>query len=81
MDDVFTRLCEYPIKHINKIYVCESGQATLRHLFCQFNAQSQLDYNEAQERRRQLKEDHGRLIQEEVEKMERDLAREQLPVR
>uniref|UniRef100_A0A3P9M826 Si:dkey-201i24.3 n=1 Tax=Oryzias latipes TaxID=8090 RepID=A0A3P9M826_ORYLA len=33
-----------------------------------------------EQRRRQLKEDHGRLIQEEVEKMERDLALEQLPV-
>ncbi|XP_055368254.1 trichohyalin [Betta splendens] len=40
---------------------------------------SQLEHNKAQERRRQLKEDHGRLIQEEVEKMERDLAQEQLP--
>uniref|UniRef100_A0A3Q1G7H6 Si:dkey-201i24.3 n=1 Tax=Acanthochromis polyacanthus TaxID=80966 RepID=A0A3Q1G7H6_9TELE len=40
---------------------------------------SQLEYNKAQEQRRQLKEDHGRLIQEEVEKMERDLAQEQLP--
>lgn len=46
------------------------------HLFSQFNAQSQLEYNKAQERRRQLKEDRGRLIQEEVEKMERDLAEE-----
>ncbi|XP_024139920.1 trichohyalin isoform X1 [Oryzias melastigma] len=43
------------------------------------SAQSQLEYNEAQQRRRQLKEDHGRLIQEEVEKMERDLAQERLP--
>lgn len=76
-----TRLCEYPIKHINEICVCESGQPTLRHLFCQFNDQSQLEYNKAKERRRQLKEDHGRLIQEEVEKMERDLAQEQLAVR
>uniref|UniRef100_A0A3B3D488 Si:dkey-201i24.3 n=1 Tax=Oryzias melastigma TaxID=30732 RepID=A0A3B3D488_ORYME len=42
--------------------------------------ESQLEYNEAQQRRRQLKEDHGRLIQEEVEKMERDLAQERLPV-
>ncbi|XP_041846693.1 uncharacterized protein LOC121643376 [Melanotaenia boesemani] len=41
--------------------------------------QSQSEYNEAEERRRQLKEDHGRLIQEEVAKMERDLAQEQLP--
>ncbi|XP_074529943.1 uncharacterized protein LOC141793287 [Halichoeres trimaculatus] len=40
---------------------------------------SHLEYNVAQERRRQLKEHHGRLIQEEVEKMERDLAQEQLP--
>lgn len=45
------------------------------------NLKSQLEYSTAQERRRQLKEDHGRLIQEEVEKMERDLAQEQLPVR
>lgn len=66
--------------HINEMYVCQSGQSTLRaetvHLFCQFNAQSQLEYSKAQERRRQLKEDRGRLIQEEVEKMERDLAQE-----
>ncbi|XP_078116868.1 kinesin-like protein KIF17 isoform X2 [Sander vitreus] len=41
--------------------------------------QSQLEYSKAQERRRQFKEDHRRLIQEEVEKMERDLAQEQLP--
>ncbi|XP_040904848.1 osmotic avoidance abnormal protein 3 isoform X2 [Toxotes jaculatrix] len=41
--------------------------------------QCQLEYNKAKERRRQLKEDHGRLIQEEVEKMERDLAQDQLP--
>ncbi|KAM7417744.1 hypothetical protein PAMA_017405 [Pampus argenteus] len=41
--------------------------------------QSQLEYSEAQERRRQLKENHGRLIQDEVEKMQRDLAQEQLP--
>ncbi|XP_047209187.1 osmotic avoidance abnormal protein 3 [Girardinichthys multiradiatus] len=39
----------------------------------------QSEYNEAQERRRQLKEDHTRLIQEEVAKMERDLAQEQSP--
>ncbi|XP_078810371.1 kinesin-like protein unc-104 isoform X1 [Oryzias latipes] len=45
----------------------------------QLPPQSQLEHNEAQQRRRQLKEDHGRLIQEEVEKMERDLALEQLP--
>ncbi|KAM8733338.1 uncharacterized protein AB9X84_025129 [Acanthopagrus schlegelii] len=38
--------------------------------------QSQLEYSKAQERRRQLQEDRGRLIQEEVEKMERDLAQE-----
>ncbi|KAK2849207.1 hypothetical protein Q5P01_009041 [Channa striata] len=42
-----------------------------------FSQHAQLEYNKAQERRRQLKEDHGRLIQEEVEKMERDLAEEQ----
>ncbi|KAI9538982.1 hypothetical protein NQZ68_009059 [Dissostichus eleginoides] len=41
--------------------------------------QSELEYSKAQERRTQLKEDHERLIQEEVEKMERDLAQEQLP--
>ncbi|KAK2904092.1 hypothetical protein Q8A73_010749 [Channa argus] len=49
--------------------------ATEKSDFCQ---DSQLEYNKAQERRTQLKEDHGRLIQEEVEKMERDLAEEQL---
>lgn len=75
------RLCEYPIEHINEICAYESEQPTLRHLFCQFNDQSQLEYNKAKERRRQLKEDHGRLIQEEVEKMERDLAQETLLVR
>ncbi|XP_072295520.1 golgin subfamily A member 6-like protein 9 [Eucyclogobius newberryi] len=41
--------------------------------------QSQLDYNKAQGQRRQLQENHGRLIQEEVEKMERELAQEQPP--
>ncbi|KAM4586519.1 uncharacterized protein V3H82_005340 [Fundulus diaphanus] len=45
----------------------------------QLSEQSQSEYNEAQERRRQLKEDHTRLIQEEVAKMERDLAQEQPP--
>ncbi|KAG7518887.1 kinesin klp-20 isoform X1 [Solea senegalensis] len=45
----------------------------------QFNDHSQMEYNKAKERRRQLKEDHGRLIHEEVEKMERDLAKEELP--
>ncbi|KAF3838253.1 hypothetical protein F7725_010021, partial [Dissostichus mawsoni] len=40
--------------------------------------QSELEYSKAQERRTQLKEDHGRLIQAELEKMERDLAQEQL---
>ncbi|XP_049898090.1 uncharacterized protein si:dkey-201i24.3 [Epinephelus moara] len=53
----------------------KNGAATDKSDLCQ---QSQLEYNKAQERRRQLKEDHGRLIQEEVEKMERDLAQEQL---
>ncbi|XP_077958319.1 kinesin-related protein 1 isoform X2 [Gasterosteus aculeatus] len=41
--------------------------------------QSQLEYSKSQEQRRRLKEDHWRLLQEEVEKMERDLAQEQLP--
>ncbi|CAK6956556.1 chromosome-associated kinesin KIF4 [Scomber scombrus] len=41
--------------------------------------QSQLEYSKTLERRRQLKEDHGRLIQEEVETMQRDLAQQQLP--
>ncbi|KAI3351787.1 hypothetical protein L3Q82_020618, partial [Scortum barcoo] len=54
----------------------KNGTATEISDLCQ---QSQLEYNEAQERRRQLKVDHGRVIQEEVEKMERDLAQEQLP--
>ncbi|XP_034037364.1 uncharacterized protein LOC117520162 [Thalassophryne amazonica] len=39
--------------------------------------QSQLEYSSAQEQRRRLKEDHGKLIQEEVEKMQRDLAQDQ----
>ncbi|XP_069026968.1 golgin subfamily A member 6-like protein 9 isoform X1 [Embiotoca jacksoni] len=54
----------------------KSGTVTEKSQLCQ---QSQLEFNKAQERRRQLKEDHERLIQEEVEKMERDLAQEQLP--
>ncbi|XP_026034291.1 uncharacterized protein At1g10890 [Astatotilapia calliptera] len=54
----------------------KSGAATGNSPACQ---QSQLEYNKAEERRRQLKEDHGRLIQQEVEKMERDLAQENLP--
>lgn len=66
---------EYTVKLLT------AREAKLRHLFCQLNTQSHLEYNIAQERRRQLKEHHGRLIQEEVEKMERDLAQEQLPVR
>nr|XP_040029433.1 osmotic avoidance abnormal protein 3 isoform X3 [Gasterosteus aculeatus aculeatus] len=41
--------------------------------------QSQLEYSKSQEQRRRLKEDHWRLLQEEVEKMERDFAQEQLP--
>uniref|UniRef100_A0AAQ5Y675 Kinesin motor domain-containing protein n=1 Tax=Amphiprion ocellaris TaxID=80972 RepID=A0AAQ5Y675_AMPOC len=53
----------------------KSGAAAGKSQLCQ---QSQLEYNKAQEQRGQLKEDHGRLIQEEVEKMERDLAQEQL---
>ncbi|XP_043983994.1 kinesin-like protein KIF17 isoform X1 [Gambusia affinis] len=54
----------------------KDGNVSAKSQFCQ---QSQLEYNEAQERRRQLKEDHTRLIQEEVAKMERDLAQEQPP--
>ncbi|XP_069576090.1 golgin subfamily A member 6-like protein 9 isoform X2 [Brachyistius frenatus] len=54
----------------------KSETVTEKSQLCQ---QSQLEFNKAQERRRQLKEDHERLIQEEVEKMERDLAQEQLP--
>ncbi|GAA6235245.1 osmotic avoidance abnormal protein 3 isoform X2 [Lates japonicus] len=53
----------------------KNGAVVEKSNLCQ---QSQLEYNKAKERRRQLKEDHGRLIQEEVEKMERDLAQEQL---
>ncbi|XP_076595949.1 uncharacterized protein LOC143326275 [Chaetodon auriga] len=51
----------------------KNGAAAEKSDLCQ---QSQLEYSKAQEQRRQLKEDHGRLIQEEVEKMERDLAPE-----
>lgn len=59
-----------------------SGQLTHQDIyFCQFNDESQLEYNEAQERRRQLKEDHARLIHEEVAKMEEELAQQQPPVR
>ncbi|KAM4555676.1 uncharacterized protein PAE49_014652 [Odontesthes bonariensis] len=54
----------------------KTGAIAEKSMLCQ---QSQLEYSEARERRRQLKEDHGRLIQEEVTKMERDLAQEQLP--
>ncbi|XP_034400077.1 kinesin-like protein KIN-4C [Cyclopterus lumpus] len=53
----------------------KSGAATEQSDLCQ---QSQLEHSKAQEQRRQLKEDHLRLIQEEVEKMERDLAQEPL---
>lgn len=80
-DWFFTRLCAYPVKHTDKIYVSDSRQPTLRRLFCHFNEQSQLEYTKALERRRQLKEDHGRLIQEEVDTMQRDLAEQQLSVR
>lgn len=69
----------HTLKKINGDF-CASLAVTHSHLSCQFNDQSQLEYNKAKERRRQLKEDHGRLIQELVEKMERDLAREQLAV-
>ncbi|XP_077388978.1 uncharacterized protein LOC144026267 [Festucalex cinctus] len=48
-------------------------------LCLQLNDEYQLEDCHAHERRRQLKELSGRLIQQEVEKMERDLAREQLP--
>ncbi|XP_047441009.1 uncharacterized protein si:dkey-201i24.3 [Mugil cephalus] len=54
----------------------KSGAAAGKSPLCQ---QFQLEYNKAEERRRLLKEDHGRLIREEVEKMERELAQEQLP--
>ncbi|KAL6117710.1 uncharacterized protein ACO6RY_15440 [Pungitius sinensis] len=54
----------------------KSGPATEKLDLCQ---QSQLEFSKAQEQRRRLKEDHWRLIQEEVETMERDLAQEQLP--
>ncbi|KAL3044910.1 hypothetical protein OYC64_013225 [Pagothenia borchgrevinki] len=54
----------------------KNGASTEKSDLCQ---QSELEYSKAQERRTQLKEDHARLIQEEVEKMERDLAQEQLP--
>lgn len=76
-----TVLCEYPINRINEICARRSGPPAPRHLFCHFNDQSLLEYNKAMEQRRQLKEDHVRLIQEEAEKMERDLAQEELPVR
>ncbi|XP_063731950.1 kinesin-like protein klp-20 isoform X2 [Eleginops maclovinus] len=54
----------------------KNGASTEKSDLCQ---QTELEYSKAQERRTQLKEDHRRLIQEEVEKMERDLAQEQLP--
>ncbi|XP_053179543.1 chromosome-associated kinesin KIF4 [Scomber japonicus] len=58
----------------------KNGAAAEKSDLChQFNDQSQLEYSKALERRRQLKEDHGRLIQEEVETMQRDLAQQQLP--
>lgn len=65
--------------HIDRIY--DPAAPTKAFLFCHFNDQYQLEQKKAKEQRRQLKEDYGRLIQEEVEKMERDLAQEQLPVR
>ncbi|KAM8908129.1 uncharacterized protein AB9W97_005644 isoform 2-T3 [Spinachia spinachia] len=52
----------------------ETGPATEKS-----DLRRQLEYSKAQEQRRRLKEDHWRLIQEEVEKMERDLAQEELP--
>lgn len=48
--------------------------------FLKLNDEYQLEDCHAHERRRQLKELSGRLIQWEVEKMERDLTSEQLPV-
>ncbi|XP_047190406.1 kinesin-like protein KIF17 [Scophthalmus maximus] len=54
----------------------KNGAVTEKSDLCQ---QSLLEYNKAMEQRRQLKEDHVRLIQEEAEKMERDLAQEELP--
>ncbi|KAK9518015.1 hypothetical protein VZT92_023344 [Zoarces viviparus] len=54
----------------------KGGAAAEKSDLCQ---QSQLEYSKAQEQRRQLKEDHWRLIEEEVQKMERDLAQEEPP--
>ncbi|KAM3612138.1 uncharacterized protein V6R79_003444 [Siganus canaliculatus] len=51
----------------------KNGSATETNDLC---TQSHLEYRKAEERRRKLEEDHGRLIQEEVQKMERDLAEE-----
>ncbi|XP_077433919.1 uncharacterized protein LOC144059024 isoform X2 [Vanacampus margaritifer] len=63
-------LREEPIKNI------PAGKCDL---CLQLNDEYQLEDCHAHERRRQLKELSGRLIQQEVEKMERDLTREQLP--
>ncbi|KAJ0050190.1 hypothetical protein NL108_014043, partial [Boleophthalmus pectinirostris] len=59
--------------------LCAHGRATHSKAiyFANLMIKSQLEYNKAQERRRRVQEDHGRLIQEEVEKMERELAQEQ----
>ncbi|KAM9833631.1 uncharacterized protein ACBT44_007312 [Syngnathus typhle] len=48
-------------------------------LCLQLNDEYQLEDCHAHERRRQVKELSGRLIQQEVEKIQRDLTREQLP--
>ncbi|XP_019730331.1 uncharacterized protein LOC109518737 isoform X2 [Hippocampus comes] len=63
-------LREEPIKNIpaEKCDLCQ-----------QLNDEYQLEDCHAHERRRQLKELSGRLIQREVEKMERDLTSEQIP--
>lgn len=53
-----------------------SNRHTVFFPLCFLHAQSELQHREAQERRRRLKEDSDRLIQEEVEKMERDLAQD-----
>lgn len=53
-----------------------SNRHTVFSPLCYLHAQSELQHREAQERRRRLKEDSERLIQEEVEKMERDLAQD-----
>ena len=62
------------------IMLCLIGvnKSLTKMLICHFSSQSLPEHKDAQERRRQLREDSGRLIEEEAERMERDLAKDQV---